>query len=252
MNSISGFGSDYIFSTDFRGISPSLAGENVADAMWGDEISPFVGHGAINTTPPASDVVPSFYGIPYPERLGVPAVDVAESALPEFDMGLCGITGIQSLGSGYQPDVYEFGDNKRNAFASDFRQVHTGGDVWAIQGNSIPAVEERNLKVGRYTVEERKDRILKYLKKRNQRNFNKTIKYACRKTLADRRVRVRGRFARNNDVCEEATSMKNNNNDSSHQDEEEYYDDGSQMKLNEEDWLQEAVTNLMYLPIFSG
>jgi hypothetical protein len=32
------------------------------------------------------------------------------------------------------------------------------------------------VKVGRYTVEERKDRILRYLKKRNQRNFNKTIK----------------------------------------------------------------------------
>lgn len=38
-------------------------------------------------------------------------------------------------------------------------------------------VEEPNImKVGRYSEEERKERIVRYLKKRNQRNFNKTIK----------------------------------------------------------------------------
>lgn len=36
--------------------------------------------------------------------------------------------------------------------------------------------EKEEVKVGKYSVEERKDRILRYLKKRNQRNFNKTIK----------------------------------------------------------------------------
>ncbi|KAI4353320.1 hypothetical protein L6164_002279 [Bauhinia variegata] len=76
-----------------------------------------------------------------------------------------------------------------------------------VQGNQIAAVEEPNIKIGRYSEEERKERILLYLKKRNLRNFNKTIKYACRKTLADRRVRVRGRFARNSELCEEETAM---------------------------------------------
>ena len=38
-------------------------------------------------------------------------------------------------------------------------------------------VEETNIKVAsRYSEEERKERIVRYLKKRNQRNFNKTIK----------------------------------------------------------------------------
>lgn len=36
--------------------------------------------------------------------------------------------------------------------------------------------EETNFKVGRYSAEERKERISKYKAKRNQRNFNKTIK----------------------------------------------------------------------------
>lgn len=47
----------------------------------------------------------------------------------------------------------------------------------AIQGKAGTKGEESDqAKVGRYSVEERKDRILRYLKKRNQRNFNKTIK----------------------------------------------------------------------------
>lgn len=45
------------------------------------------------------------------------------------------------------------------------------------QGNSEGGIQaEPNIKVGRYSVEERKDRIMRYLKKKNQRNFNKTIK----------------------------------------------------------------------------
>ncbi|KAJ4952640.1 hypothetical protein NE237_029472 [Protea cynaroides] len=58
---------------------------------------------------------------------------------------------------------------------------------------------EASFKVGRYSAEERKQRIHRYRSKRTQRNFNKTIKYACRKTLADSRLRVRGRFARSDD-----------------------------------------------------
>jgi ribonuclease P/MRP protein subunit RPP1 len=85
----------------------------------------------------------------------------------------------------------------------------------------------------RYSAEERRERIEKYRTKRNQRNFQKKItvrsslasypvlyrciartcvlyilwtdhhascvQYACRKTLADSRPRVKGRFARNVD-----------------------------------------------------
>ncbi|KAF0890179.1 hypothetical protein E2562_038534 [Oryza meyeriana var. granulata] len=50
---------------------------------------------------------------------------------------------------------------------------------------------------GRYSAEERRERIDKYRSKRNQRNFDRKITYACRKTLADSRPRVKGRFARN-------------------------------------------------------
>ena len=55
-------------------------------------------------------------------------------------------------------------------------------------------------RIGKLTPEERREKILKYRQKRHERNFKKKIKYVCRKTLADSRPRVRGRFARNDDL----------------------------------------------------
>ncbi|PPS07670.1 hypothetical protein GOBAR_AA12988 [Gossypium barbadense] len=52
----------------------------------------------------------------------------------------------------------------------------------------------------RYSPEEKKERIERYRSKRNLRNFTKKIKYTCRKTLADSRPRIRGRFARNEEI----------------------------------------------------
>ena len=72
---------------------------------------------------------------------------------------------------------------------------------------------------GKYTLEERRMRILRYRQKRHvradvscagracfslvscaqERNFERKIKYSCRKVLADSRPRVRGRFAKNED-----------------------------------------------------
>ncbi|KAL0805266.1 hypothetical protein Bca101_097757 [Brassica carinata] len=88
------------------------------------------------------------------------------------------------------------------------RRVYTTGDLQnprknvAEQRSSKPFQDEQNVTVGRYSAEERKEKISKYRAKRNHRNFTKTIKYACRKTLADSRPRIRGRFARNDEVVE--------------------------------------------------
>ncbi|KAK9067967.1 hypothetical protein SSX86_012078 [Deinandra increscens subsp. villosa] len=93
--------------------------------------------------------------------------------------------------------------------SSHMRRVCSTGDLHSLETKKALApsalatqgslIDEANFKVGRYSPEERKQRILRYKAKRTQRNFNKTIKYACRKTLADNRPRVRGRFARNDE-----------------------------------------------------
>ncbi|RID61956.1 hypothetical protein BRARA_E01059 [Brassica rapa] len=64
----------------------------------------------------------------------------------------------------------------------------------------VTGLEDSTLnKVVKLSPEQRKEKIHRYMKKRNERNFSKKIKYACRKTLADSRPRVRGIFARNDE-----------------------------------------------------
>ncbi|XP_047967663.1 zinc finger protein CO3-like isoform X2 [Salvia hispanica] len=79
--------------------------------------------------------------------------------------------------------------------------------------SEISSLEDPTYKVGKISVEERKRKIHRYLKKRNERNFSKKIKYACRKTLADSRPRVRGRFAKNDELGEVGRHMGNNHED---------------------------------------
>ncbi|MCO5566664.1 hypothetical protein L7F22_020342 [Adiantum nelumboides] len=96
------------------------------------------------------------------------------------------------------------------------RRVFSAGDIQACNGvqllygdnnqsrlERVNSEENMGFKVGHYTLEERKQRLHRYRQKRNERNFSKKIKYACRKTLADSRPRIRGRFARTLDDCGE-------------------------------------------------
>ncbi|XP_068636301.1 uncharacterized protein [Aristolochia californica] len=104
--------------------------------------------------------------------------------------------------------------NENCGFGGPIRRSSSTGDLQRLnimqptQSSPSPlsheslCMEEARFKVGRYSAEERKQRIHRYRSKRTQRNFNKTIKYACRKTLADSRPRVRGRFARNDEAGE--------------------------------------------------
>jgi hypothetical protein len=45
-----------------------------------------------------------------------------------------------------------------------------------------------------YNTPERKEKIDRFLKKRYQRKWGRTVKYQCRKNLAENRERVKGRF----------------------------------------------------------
>lgn len=94
---------------------------------------------------------------------------------------------------------------------SSVRKVLSTGDLQGSnsaqqsQRSSSPLVNENSIiesmnRANPYSPEEKKERIERYRSKRNLRNFNKKIKYECRKTLADSRPRIRGRFARNDEM----------------------------------------------------
>uniref|UniRef100_K3Z2Y9 CCT domain-containing protein n=1 Tax=Setaria italica TaxID=4555 RepID=K3Z2Y9_SETIT len=80
------------------------------------------------------------------------------------------------------------------------------GNPTTLPPTELSGLEDSTFKVVRLSPEERKEKIHWYIKKRNERNFSKKIKYACRKTLADSRPRVRGMFAKNDELCEAAQS----------------------------------------------
>ncbi|EPS73034.1 hypothetical protein M569_01723, partial [Genlisea aurea] len=93
--------------------------------------------------------------------------------------------------------------------------VHGGGVTASSNPLSLEmtTLEDPNFKVEKLSAEERKRKIHIYMKKRNERNFSKKIKYACRKTLADSRPRVRGRFAKNDELCEIARTSSTHEDD---------------------------------------
>lgn len=62
--------------------------------------------------------------------------------------------------------------------------------------NLIPS--ER--KIGAYSIAERKVKIEKYLKKKRKRSWNRKINYFCRKQVADKRSRVKGRFMKKTNI----------------------------------------------------
>lgn len=66
-------------------------------------------------------------------------------------------------------------------------------------------------KIGTISIEERKLKVQKFLEKRKRRIFKKRISYACRKRVADSRVRVKGRFV----TKEQAEAMVIKQSDSS-------------------------------------
>lgn len=75
--------------------------------------------------------------------------------------------------------------------------------------NESSIIECMNAKACKYSPEEKREKIEKYRCKRHHRNFNKKIKYVCRKTLADSRPRIRGRFAKNSDESEKGGQIIN-------------------------------------------
>jgi CCT motif len=67
----------------------------------------------------------------------------------------------------------------------------------------------KNGRIGIYTPSERAAIIARFNEKRTRRNWNKKVRYNCRKNLADRRLRVKGRFVKRSDQEELSKIVEN-------------------------------------------
>ncbi|KAJ8530666.1 hypothetical protein K7X08_023547 [Anisodus acutangulus] len=88
------------------------------------------------------------------------------------------------------------------ALSCESQHLISGAGCSNTLATEITRFEDLSHNKGRCSPEARREKVHRYMKKRNERNFSKKIKYACRKTLADSRPRVRGRFARNDEFSE--------------------------------------------------
>lgn len=82
-------------------------------------------------------------------------------------------------------------------------KVETPGSVGSLndQAQKIQKVKKKDdqIRIGIYTLDERKKKIEKFLHQRHKRVWQKKIKYNVRKDFADSRLRVKGRFVRKED-----------------------------------------------------
>ncbi|CAA7053854.1 unnamed protein product [Microthlaspi erraticum] len=184
-----------------------------------DSFTPATHHHLLSSSPPVSQLqtLNLSHTNSFPNFSGFESFDSVKTEQLVFNSPFD--VQIMEDSSNYQNQNL-FNSPENSFFAGHMRRVYSTGDLQNLNKDfagqrsySSPLVmesssptpfsgEEQSLKVGRYSAEERKEKISKYRAKRTQRNFTKTIKYACRKTLADNRPRVRGRFARNDEVFE--------------------------------------------------
>ncbi|XP_020584948.1 zinc finger protein CONSTANS-LIKE 6-like [Phalaenopsis equestris] len=102
--------------------------------------------------------------------------------------------------------------------AYGIRRTYSEGDIHTLRNcrsslgdkatvhSSFEQLELRDLKIEEKLIENRKEKIDRYMRKKTRRNFGRKIKYACRKALADSQPRVRGRFAKS-EVCEASAKL---------------------------------------------
>ncbi|XP_077251294.1 uncharacterized protein LOC143890478 [Tasmannia lanceolata] len=123
---------------------------------------------------------------------------ILEGAMPKSVSSGC-LTSMEWIsGSAMRPNFLDFHGMDLGA-ALGMRRAFSEGDIQNL-GNGSTALLHSPFKpmlaVGNSTIEERRQRLSRYRKKKSKRNFGRKIKYACRKALADSQPRVRGRFAK--------------------------------------------------------
>ncbi|KAM3381826.1 zinc finger protein CONSTANS-LIKE 9 isoform X1 [Capsicum galapagoense] len=101
-----------------------------------------------------------------------------------------------------RPNFIDFGGMDFGAVYG-MRRAFSEGDIKTLGNGNINLIHSPRGQpqiVGASTSEVRKEQLTRYRNKKNKRNFGRKIKYACRKALADSQPRIRGRFAKTEEI----------------------------------------------------
>ncbi|KAJ9679837.1 hypothetical protein PVL29_021675 [Vitis rotundifolia] len=106
-------------------------------------------------------------------------------------------------GTAMRPNFLDFPGMDFGA-AYGMRRAFSDGDIKTLGNGNMSLIRtplDRPVVVSNYTpTEDRQKKLSRYRNKRTKRNFGRKIKYACRKALADSQPRIRGRFAKTEEL----------------------------------------------------
>ncbi|XP_022959241.1 uncharacterized protein LOC111460284 isoform X2 [Cucurbita moschata] len=188
----------------------TLIDEDLPSIYVDDCLSSFTSYMPLNPSSPSC----SFVGATMPTYLPTPPMNLTASSSSVENCGM-----FPLLSAELQPQDLDYQGDNCGLYSQDYMQgTFNPADLQVLSdenlqlaagamnctslASDLSSLKDSTFKVGKLSVEERKQKIHRYMKKRNERNFSKKIKYACRKTLADSRPRVRGRFAKNDELTE--------------------------------------------------
>ncbi|KAK7293771.1 hypothetical protein RJT34_16644 [Clitoria ternatea] len=146
-------------------------------------------------------------------EIKVPALNFDENSIQE-NKPLPDITLPKSVSSGSLSSMdWMHGAALKPAFLDfpgiDFnvvygmRRAFSEGDIKTLSNGNVGVGQsplERPFHLSNCTSEERREKLSRYRNKKTKRNFGRKIKYACRKALADSQPRIRGRFAKTEEL----------------------------------------------------
>ncbi|XP_015067590.1 zinc finger protein CONSTANS-LIKE 6 isoform X1 [Solanum pennellii] len=105
-------------------------------------------------------------------------------------------------GAPMRPNFIDFGGMDFGAVYG-MRRSFSEGDIKSLGNGNINVIHSPRGQPqisGTSTSDVRKEQLSRYRNKKNKRNFGRKIKYACRKALADSQPRIRGRFAKTEEM----------------------------------------------------
>lgn len=106
-------------------------------------------------------------------------------------------------GTAMRPNFLDFPGMDFGA-AYGMRRAFSDGDIKTLGNGHMSLIQtplDHPVVVSNYTpTEDRQKKLSRYRNKRTKRNFGRKIKYACRKALADSQPRIRGRFAKTEEL----------------------------------------------------
>ena len=110
--------------------------------------------------------------------------------------------------------ILQMFDQALQSYTKEFMKMYPNSLDPVFPFDSEPVEEKskfsykNSIQIGTISIEERRQKVLRFLEKRKRRVYTKKISYLCRKRVADQRQRFKGRFVSKKTEATSASETK--------------------------------------------